>query len=84
VQSFSSCRAAPLQRESTLVLGTQFFNWHPCGRRDGIGTKRTEWQALLGSIGRREESHGVNPETRNGYKEGLVAAFSTVFPQLWK
>jgi hypothetical protein len=50
----------------------------------GIGTKRTEWQAHLGSIGRREESHGVNPETRNGYKEGLVAVISTAFPQLWK
>ena len=58
----SSCRTASRQRESSLVLGTQFFNWHPVDAVTRIGTERTEWQAHFGSSGEGEEGRGVNPE----------------------
>lgn len=81
----SSCRTASLRRESTLVLGTQSSNWHPCGRRGG-GRNRAHRVAgsFLSLSGEEVESHGVNPETRNGYKEWPVIVISTGFPQLWK
>ena len=60
----SPCRAASVQRESTLVLGTQSGNGTPVDAVTRTGSKRTSGRPILGLS--KGNGHGVIPESDCG------------------